>query len=65
MEVFKQHRTVDTHISLLLGTGFILTAVKKWMPTSEYIKDHPEWKRERHHPLFLVIGARKPKGAQT
>lgn len=64
MEVFKQHRTVDTYISLLLDIGFMLTAVKEWMPTADFIKDYPEWKRERHRPLFLVIGARKPEGAQ-
>jgi len=58
--VRKQHRTIDTYISLLLETGFVLTAVKEWMPTREYIKDHPEWERERHRPLFLVIGAQKP-----
>ncbi|KAL2841816.1 S-adenosyl-L-methionine-dependent methyltransferase [Aspergillus pseudodeflectus] len=63
-EVFKQHRTVDTYVSLLLSTRFILTALKEWMPTTEYVKDHPEWKRERIRPLFLILAAQKPKEAQ-
>ncbi|RAO73245.1 uncharacterized protein BHQ10_009257 [Talaromyces amestolkiae] len=60
-EVHKQHRTVDTYISLLLASGFILTAVKEWTPTTEYITEYPEWKRERHRPLFLILAARKPE----
>lgn len=58
--VRKQHRTIDTYVSLLLKTGFVITALKEWMPTREYIEAHPEWVGERSRPLFLLLAAQVP-----
>lgn len=55
--VRKYHRTVETYVSLLLASGFVLTGLKDWVPSLEDIKEHPEWRDERHRPYFLLISA--------
>jgi SAM-dependent methyltransferase len=58
--VRKYHRTMDTYISALLNTGFILTSFKEWMPSEEDLEEHPEWQRERDRPMFLLIAVQMP-----
>ncbi|KAE8381175.1 S-adenosyl-L-methionine-dependent methyltransferase [Aspergillus bertholletiae] len=55
--VRKYHRTVETYVTGLLQNGFILTGLKDWSPSEHDVKDHPEWKHERHRPYFLLISA--------
>ena len=55
--VRKFHRTVETYVTLLLESGFVLTGLKDWVPSIEDVKEHPEWKDERHRPYFLLISA--------
>ncbi|KAI9037513.1 class I SAM-dependent methyltransferase [Aspergillus affinis] len=55
--VRKYHRTVETYVSLLLENGFVLTALKDWVPSLEDVRDHPEWREERHRPYFLLVAA--------
>jgi SAM-dependent methyltransferase len=58
--VHKQHRKVDTYVTLLLETGFVLKALKEWTPTPEYYaKRPPEKWNERHRPLFLILVGEK------
>jgi SAM-dependent methyltransferase len=58
--VVKQHRTVGGYISILLGAGFVLTALEEWGPTEEQIKEKPQWANERQRPSFLLVAAKKP-----
>ncbi|KAK2797932.1 hypothetical protein FQN50_009028 [Emmonsiellopsis sp. PD_5] len=55
--VRKQHRTVETYVSLLLECGFVLTALREWVPSVEDVEAHPEWRDERHRPYFLLVRA--------
>jgi hypothetical protein len=59
--VHKQHRKIDTYVTLLFETGFVLKALKEWTPTPEYYEDRPpeRW-NERHRPLFLILAVEKP-----
>ncbi|RJE20328.1 Methyltransferase domain protein [Aspergillus sclerotialis] len=55
--VRKFHRTVESYVTLLLESGFVLTGLKDWVPSMEDVSEHPEWKDERHRPYFLIISA--------
>ncbi|KAJ8096615.1 S-adenosyl-L-methionine-dependent methyltransferase [Lipomyces tetrasporus] len=55
--VRRYHRTLDTYLSLLLEAGFTLTSLKEWVPSDEYLRDHPDWAEERHRPVFLLVAA--------
>ncbi|MEJ0020805.1 MAG: class I SAM-dependent methyltransferase [Acetobacteraceae bacterium] len=60
--VIKQHRTVATYLTLLLGQGFRLTALQEWGPTDAQIAAHPDWAGERQRPPFLLVAARRSSG---
>lgn len=55
--VRKFHRTVESYVTLLLESGFVLTGLKDWVPSMEDVSQHPEWKDERHRPYFLIVSA--------
>ncbi|KAJ6022773.1 uncharacterized protein N7446_013125 [Penicillium canescens] len=55
--VRKYHRTVETYVTLLLESGFALTALKDWSPSKEDVAEEPAWEIERHRPYFLLISA--------
>jgi SAM-dependent methyltransferase len=57
--VVKQHRTIASQLNLLIGLGFAISHVVEWGPSDEQIAAHPDWAKERHRPLFLLIAARK------
>lgn len=61
--VIKQHRKIETYVTYLLEAGFMITALKEWTPSIEYVEANPQWKNERHRPLFLILAAEKPKGS--
>jgi SAM-dependent methyltransferase len=57
--VVKQHRTLASHLNLLLRLGFGLSRVEEWGPTDDQIAAHPVLVDERQRPPFLIIAARK------
>lgn len=58
-DVVKQHRTIGTHLNLLIQTGFALRHVADWEPTDEQVHERPELAVERERPMFLLVAARK------
>lgn len=58
--VVKQHRTLASHLNLLIGLGLRLRHVEEWGPTPEQIAAEPDWARERERPAFLLIAAERP-----
>lgn len=56
--VVKQHRTLGTLLTMLIGNGFTLAAIEEWQPTREQIAAHPDWARELHRPMFVLVGCR-------
>lgn len=57
--VIKQHRTIGTYVNLLCAEGFTITHIDEWGPTEEQIRQHPEWRKERSRPPFLLVGCQK------
>ncbi len=57
--VIKQHRTMATWINTLVETGFAISHVEEWGPTTEQIASHPEWADEHQRPPFLLISAKR------
>jgi SAM-dependent methyltransferase len=56
--VVKQHRTVARYVNDLVGAGFQITRLVEWGPNAAQIAENPEWAKEVHRPMFLLIGAR-------
>jgi SAM-dependent methyltransferase len=57
--VQKYHRTLGTHVTSLLATGFALDQLCEWAPSAEQIAEHPEWSIELERPQFLLVGAHR------
>ncbi|KAJ5808585.1 hypothetical protein N7474_009854 [Penicillium riverlandense] len=55
--VRKYHRTIETYVTLLLESGFVVTGLKEWAPSREDVAAKKEWERERHRPYFLLVSA--------
>ncbi|GIK06343.1 hypothetical protein Aspvir_001991 [Aspergillus viridinutans] len=54
------HRTTETYISLLLENGFMLVDFKECIyPPGTVPETHPDYGKEGHRPVFLVLAARK------
>lgn len=60
--VSKYHRTVETYVTLLLESDFVLTGLKDWVPSEKDVAEHPDWMDERHRPYFLIISAETRSG---
>jgi ubiquinone/menaquinone biosynthesis C-methylase UbiE len=58
--VVKQHRTIATYVTILLDTGFVLSAIDEWGPTTAQIEKWPDWFKSRERPIFLIVKATKP-----
>lgn len=58
--VVKQHRTIGTHVGLLVGAGFAVTHICEWGPSPEQVAAHPEWAAERERPPFLLMACDRP-----
>jgi hypothetical protein len=56
--VVKQHCTLATYASLLLGRSFALSHIEEWGPTDEQIAAQPALADERQRLPFLIIAAR-------
>jgi SAM-dependent methyltransferase len=57
--VVKQHRTIETYLSLLSAAGFVLERLQEWGPSPEQVAAEPDWIRERQRPPFLLLAARR------
>jgi SAM-dependent methyltransferase len=55
--VIKQHRTIATYVTLLLGAGFTLSHLEEWGPTAEQIAARPTLADEHQRPPFLLVAA--------
>ncbi|KAF7169970.1 hypothetical protein CNMCM5623_002494 [Aspergillus felis] len=54
------HRTMETYVSLLLKNGFILVDFKECIPPPGALPEwHPDYGKEGHRPLYLILAARK------
>lgn len=58
--VVKQHRTVATTVTALVGAGFTLTDLVEWGPSAAQIAAEPSWALERARPMFLLLAATRP-----
>lgn len=57
--VVKQHRTIGTYLNLLIHTGFTITHVEEWRPSTAQLAAQPELAEELLRPMFLLVGARR------
>jgi ubiquinone/menaquinone biosynthesis C-methylase UbiE len=57
--VIKYHRTIGTHLNLLIHLGFTIAHVEEWSPSDNQIAARPELGEERERPMFLLIAARR------
>ena len=55
--VVKYHRTMSTYLDCLLTSGFTVTRVCEWAPSTQDLQTHPEWANEIHRPMFLILRA--------
>jgi SAM-dependent methyltransferase len=55
--VVKQHRTVASYVNDLIGAGLRITRLIEWGPNAAQIAENPDWAKEVHRPMFLLIGA--------
>ena len=55
--VEKYHRTMGSYFQTLLENGFVVRSLVEWAPDAQQLADHPEWAREVHRPLFLLLRA--------
>jgi SAM-dependent methyltransferase len=58
-EVIKQHRTLASHVQLLLKLDFAITDLVEWGPAPEQIARAPELAIERERPAFLLMSCRR------
>lgn len=57
--VVKQHRTIGTTLTTLIGAGFTIRHVEEWAPTPEQIKEAPALAEEMGRPMILIISAQR------
>ena len=57
--VKKYHKTITTYLQVLLGAGFAISGFVEWMPDTVDVDKNPQWKIERHRPMFLLIKVEK------
>lgn len=58
--VVKHHRTLATTINALIASGFVLSKIEEWSPSSEALKTNPDLQDEIERPMFLLIAAIRP-----
>lgn len=61
----KYHRTVETYLTALIQSGFILTTIREsWDGMNRTPKpDEEDW--GGHRPFFLIVAAKKPDSGTT
>ena len=63
-DVVKYHRTLATLFNQLIAAGFELRRVEEPGPPPDMIARDPSARDEARRPMFLLVAARKPRGAQ-
>jgi len=58
-EVVKYHRTVATHLNLLIGAGFTIKELCEPQPAIELLDKYDGMRDELRRPMFLIISAVK------
>ncbi|CAG7657111.1 class I SAM-dependent methyltransferase [Paenibacillus allorhizosphaerae] len=58
-DVVKYHRTVATHINVLLDSGFGITRLSEPQPPQYMLDTVPGMQDELRRPMFLIIAATK------
>ncbi|RDW63764.1 hypothetical protein BP6252_11309 [Coleophoma cylindrospora] len=58
--VVKQHRTLETYITMFLDTGFVLERIEEWKPTKEGLEAGLCDEKEFNRPMFLLFKFGKP-----
>ena len=53
--VVKYHRLIATTVNALQHAGLRLDLMDEWAATDADIAAHPEWKKERYEPMFLLF----------
>ncbi len=59
--VRKIHRTLATLVNGLVDAGQVLERLVEPVPREQWLADRPEFRDERHRPIFLLVRARKPR----
>nr|WP_314267259.1 class I SAM-dependent methyltransferase [uncultured Moellerella sp.] len=59
--VIKQHRMLGTFINLLVQSGFVISHLNEWGPTSQQIAEMPALDEEKERPMIFILAAYKPK----
>lgn len=57
--VVKYHRTLTTYVTVLLASGFTLTALVEPEPDPTMLDSVPEMRNELRRPMMLLVSARK------
>lgn len=57
--VKKFHRTMTTYLRGLMNAGFVIRDLAEWMASIEDVEKNPQWRAERHRPMFLLIRVEK------
>jgi ubiquinone/menaquinone biosynthesis C-methylase UbiE len=57
--VIKQHRTIGTTVTRLLGHGFTLAHLEEWGPSTAQVAANPALAEERERPMFMLIAAKR------
>lgn len=55
--VVKYHRTITSYVDALHTNGFAVARLIEWGPDAGQVARHPQWRRERDRPMFLLIAA--------
>jgi SAM-dependent methyltransferase len=54
------HRTVEDHVTAVLGAGFVLDALSECAPRPGLVGEEREYRRRRRTPLVLLLAAHRP-----
>ena len=58
--VRKVHRTVATLLNGLVDAGLVVERVVEPNPSEAWLRERPQFRDERHRPMFLLVRAKKP-----
>lgn len=58
--VVKYHRTTETYVREVLGSGLVLEALREPRVASRFERQRPELRSQRERPAVLLLAAQKP-----
>jgi SAM-dependent methyltransferase len=62
-KVVKHHRTVEDYFVAVQTAGLVVEVLREARPQREHFSDEELYNRRKRIPLFLIMAARKPPGA--